>query len=150
MDVFIDPRQRDWCIANEARAQEALRLLEVDYGASTMLGEAPPVRPAPYRRKPKLPDSHLLRFRMIVQHVCEAANLTEEEVKSPRRSGSVVVARAVVCYLAKRHTSWSLPRIGKALGGRDHATVIHAIRRVTLRWDEHRQLVEHVQEAMGL
>lgn len=49
---------------------------------------------------------------------------------SARRSRAVARPRQIAMYLAKRLTTRSLPEIGRKFGGRDHSTVIHAVRRV--------------------
>ena len=49
---------------------------------------------------------------------------------SPRRSRSVARPRQIAMYLAKNITSRSLPEIGRKFGGRDHTTVMHAVRKV--------------------
>ena len=52
------------------------------------------------------------------------------ELKSKRRSRQVARPRQIAMALAKELTSLSLPDIGEAFGGRDHTTVIHAVRKV--------------------
>ena len=49
---------------------------------------------------------------------------------SPRRSRSVARPRQIAMYLAKSITSRSLPEIGRKFGGRDHTTVIHAVKKI--------------------
>ena len=49
---------------------------------------------------------------------------------SARRSRSVARPRQVAMYLAKQLTSRSLPEIGRKFGGRDHTTVMHAVKKV--------------------
>ena len=49
---------------------------------------------------------------------------------SPRRSRSIARPRQVAMYLAKSITTRSLPEIGRKFGGRDHTTVIHAIKTI--------------------
>ncbi|ACF01876.1 Chromosomal replication initiator DnaA domain [Rhodopseudomonas palustris TIE-1] len=53
------------------------------------------------------------------------------EMRSARRSVKVARARQVAMYLAKTMTPFSCPQIGRQFGGRDHTTVLHAVRRVT-------------------
>jgi chromosomal replication initiator protein len=53
-----------------------------------------------------------------------------QDLKGPRRTKQVVVPRQIAMYLAREHTSLSLPEIGKRFGNRDHTTVLHAVRRV--------------------
>ena len=49
---------------------------------------------------------------------------------SPRRSRSVARPRQIAMYLAKSITSRSLPEIGRKFGGRDHTTVMHAVKTI--------------------
>jgi chromosomal replication initiator protein len=51
-------------------------------------------------------------------------------MSSPRRARAVARPRQVAMYLAKHLTSRSLPEIGRRFGGRDHTTVMHAIRKI--------------------
>jgi chromosomal replication initiator protein len=60
------------------------------------------------------------------------------DILSKRRSRSVARPRQVAMALAKELTNHSLPEIGNAFGGRDHTTVIHAVRKVVqLRNESH-------------
>ena len=49
---------------------------------------------------------------------------------SGRRTRAIVRPRQIAMYLAKTMTSKSFPEIGKRFGGRDHTTVLHAVRKV--------------------
>ncbi len=65
--------------------------------------------------------------------VCEAFALTEDELLSTSRTARVAWPRQVAMYLAREHTSESLPAIGRQFGDRTHTTVMHAVRRTTER-----------------
>lgn len=67
---------------------------------------------------------------VIMKSVAKHYSLTMEDLKSKSRKKEVVTARQVAMYLAKEHTQYSLKAIGYHFGGRDHATVIHAIRTI--------------------
>ena len=49
---------------------------------------------------------------------------------SARRSVAIARPRQIAMYLAKRLTSKSLPEIGRKFGGKDHTTVMHAVKRI--------------------
>jgi chromosomal replication initiator protein len=49
---------------------------------------------------------------------------------SSRRTANVVRPRQIAMYLAKTLTLRSLPEIGRRFGGRDHTTVLHAVRKI--------------------
>jgi len=52
------------------------------------------------------------------------------DMHSARRARAVARPRQVAMYLAKQLTPRSLPEIGRKFGGRDHTTVIHAVRKI--------------------
>lgn len=59
-----------------------------------------------------------------------AFGVNEKDIVSPRRDAPSVQARHVAIYLARQMTPLSLPAIGRLFGGRDHTTILHAVRRV--------------------
>ena len=62
-----------------------------------------------------------------------------------RRSRAVARPRQVAMYLAKQLTPRSLPEIGKKFGGRDHTTVMHAVRQIEKLSAEDRQLADDLE-----
>jgi len=66
----------------------------------------------------------------IQRIVAEFYNVTVGDLKSVRRTANVVRPRQVAMYLAKTLTLHSLPEIGRRFGGRDHTTVLHAVRKI--------------------
>jgi chromosomal replication initiator protein len=64
----------------------------------------------------------------IQRRVAEHYNIKLSEMSSERRARAVARPRQVAMYLAKQLTTRSLPEIGRKFGGRDHTTVMHAIR----------------------
>ncbi|MEE8271143.1 MAG: chromosomal replication initiator protein DnaA [Alphaproteobacteria bacterium] len=66
----------------------------------------------------------------IQKKVAEHYNIKMADMHSARRSRSVARPRQVAMYLAKQLTARSLPEIGRKFGGRDHTTVMHAVRKI--------------------
>ena len=64
---------------------------------------------------------------------CERLGISPETLTSPDRSARVAWARQVAMYLSRELTDATLPAIGRAFGGRNHSTVLHACRRTTER-----------------
>jgi chromosomal replication initiator protein len=62
--------------------------------------------------------------------VADYFNIRVSDLHSSRRSRSITRPRQIAMALSKELTSHSLPEIGAAFGGRDHTTVIHAVRKV--------------------
>ena len=66
----------------------------------------------------------------IIRKVADHYNLRMSDLLSARRARQVARPRQVAMYLSKMLTSRSLPDIGRRFGGRDHTTVIHAVRKI--------------------
>jgi len=62
--------------------------------------------------------------------VARQYNVSRADLLSSRRTANVVRPRQVAMYLAKVLTLRSLPEIGRRFGGRDHTTVLHAVRKI--------------------
>lgn len=77
--------------------------------------------------------------RIMIREIARAVSLVHgiplTELMSERRHRATVVARQEAMWLAKKYTHHSLPSIGRGLGGRDHATVLHGIRSHQARID---------------
>ena len=67
----------------------------------------------------------------ITEIVCEYFNIDLQDFNSQKRTREVAQARQVAMYLAKQHTKLPLASIGAAIGGRNHATVLHSCKSVT-------------------
>jgi chromosomal replication initiator protein len=74
--------------------------------------------------------------KLVSQHF----ELKPLDLVSARRARAVARPRQIAMYLAKRLTTRSLPEIGRKFGGRDHSTVIHAVRRVEQLRDTDRDI----------
>ena len=67
----------------------------------------------------------------IIEVVCEYLNLDFARFNSTERTREIAQARQIAMYLAKQHTKAPLTTIGSAIGGRNHATVLHSCKAVT-------------------
>jgi chromosomal replication initiator protein len=81
----------------------------------------------------------------IQKRVAEHFNIRFSEMTSARRARSVARPRQVAMYLAKQLTTRSLPEIGRKFGGRDHTTVMHAVRKIEELKLSDRALAEDVE-----
>lgn len=64
-----------------------------------------------------------------IRFVCKNADVSKSDLISQRRTADIVHLRQAAMYLAKKYTTRSLPEIGRRFAGRDHTTVLHAIRK---------------------
>jgi len=67
----------------------------------------------------------------VIEAVADFYSLTPEDLKGPSRSRKVVKPRHIAMYLARQETEASLPQIGKALGDRDHTTVLYGANKIS-------------------
>ncbi len=81
----------------------------------------------------------------IIRKVADHYNLRMTDILSPKRARAIARPRQVGMFLAKTLTSKSLPEIGRRFGGRDHTTVIHAVKKIEeLRFVDN-QIAEDVE-----
>ena len=80
----------------------------------------------------------------IQRRVAEYFNVKMGDMLSARRARSVARPRQIAMYLSKQLTTRSLPEIGRKFGGRDHTTVIHAVRKIEQLREEDAALDEDV------
>jgi len=83
-----------------------------------------------------------VKIEDIQRVVARQYNVSRSDLLSSRRTANVVRPRQVAMYLAKTLTLRSLPEIGRRFGGRDHTTVLHAVRKIEALVGKDTTLVE--------
>ena len=94
-----------------------------------------------------------LTIEAIQSVVCDYLGIPEDLVRARTRKREVVQARQVAMYFSKEITNHSLKTIGLHFGGRDHSTVIHAVRSVEDQVDtdpSFREMVGNVQKKLEM
>jgi len=134
-----------WASSHGLRvSEEAGRLLAEGIAAGSGLGEieqlltelkaaAAPgdtLRPELVRRRLARRSTPRPTLRQIAAATARQFGLKVAQLRGRSRSHSVVQARAMAVYMARRWTNQSLKQIGEYFGGRDHSTVLHACRRI--------------------
>ena len=71
-----------------------------------------------------------VKIEDIQKLVASHYSVSRADILSSRRTAAVVKPRQVAMFLAKMLTLRSLPEIGRRFGGRDHTTVLHAVRKI--------------------
>lgn len=71
-----------------------------------------------------------LTVEEIQRKVAEYFNIKMSDMVSNRRMQNIARPRQIAMYIAKQLTSKSLPEIGRKFGGRDHTTILHAVRKI--------------------
>lgn len=119
----------------------AMRSAIVDMEArlNRLIGELEELRPVDARlylpvalqvTKESLGDYDFSEINLLLA-IEEATGFSVEKIVGMDRGREVVLARQVTMYMLYRHTSMSYPQIATILGGRDHSTVMHGVRKIT-------------------
>jgi chromosomal replication initiator protein len=77
------------------------------------------------------PSERLVSIQQIIDVVIKFYNVRLADLQSKKRHKSIALPRQVCMYIARSRTRYSLEEIGGYFGGRDHTTVMHAIRTIT-------------------
>ncbi len=75
-------------------------------------------------------SDRVLTIEEIQKRVANHYDIKFSDMYSSKRAKNIAVPRQIAMYLCKQLTSLSLPDIGKGFGGRDHTTVLHAVRKI--------------------
>ncbi len=90
--------------------------------------------------------------RLIMQTVANYFNLSTEELSGGKRDKRTALARQIAIYLIREEDNYSFTEIGKVLGNRNHATIIHGYKKITTETSInpklHRQILE-IQEKIN-
>ena len=90
-------------------------------------------------------QDRLVSIDNIQRVVAEYYKIKVSDLHSKRRSRSVARPRQVAMYLSKTCTHKSLPEIGRLFGGRDHTTVIHAVKKIEKLCETDISFSEHIK-----
>ena len=74
------------------------------------------------------PEQKRITVQAIIDAVTKYYGVRTADLQGKRRHKSIAFPRQVCMYLARRHTRYSLEEVGGYFGGRDHTTVLHAVR----------------------
>lgn len=80
----------------------------------------------------------------IQRKVAEHYNIKLIDMHSARRSRYIARPRQIAMYLTKKLTQYSLPEIGRRFGGKDHTTVIHAIKTIEMLIEKRKEIADDV------
>jgi chromosomal replication initiator protein len=86
----------------------------------------------------------------IVAIVARQQNLPQSQLKSGSRRQSLVFARGLVAYLARELAGATYEQIGRALGGRDHTTILHAYQKIARTRESDSQLQRTLEQLCRL
>ncbi len=89
-------------------------------------------------------------LKRIVQAVCKASGLAEDDIKRPGRSEGVQKARELLCYVARRRSDVGLRELTRFLGVKEMSTASHSVRRAERRMSQERNFHREVERVLKL
>ena len=90
--------------------------------------------------------------QLIIEVVTEHFNISMDQMISKSRSSNIATPRQIAMYLCKNMTDSSLDVIGSFLGGRDHSTIIHGIKKITEEYESNdniRTLIDTIKKKIN-
>ena len=66
----------------------------------------------------------------VIKKIADFYDITTEQILGPRRNKELVYPRQICAYLLREELSYSFPKIGKELGGKDHTTIMHSCNKI--------------------
>jgi len=88
----------------------------------------------------------------IQKNVAAYFSIKVSDLKSAKRLKALVIPRQIAMYISRQLTSCSYPEIGEKFGGKDHSTIIHAIKKIERQLEEDYQLkitVENLKNSLS-
>lgn len=91
-------------------------------------------------------EQRRITIQQIMDAVTKYYNVKLSDLQSKKRHKSIAFPRQVCMYLARRHTRYSLEEIGAYFGGRDHTTVMHAVKTVDQDCRDEREIARQISQ----
>ena len=85
-------------------------------------------------------------FKKIESMVCKHFEIRSSDLKSESRLADLVLARQLIMFLAREHTSLSTIQIGEYLGGRNHTTVLFAVNKMKTLYKKDKEIKQLIQK----
>ncbi len=89
-----------------------------------------------------------ISIESIQKTVANHFNIKTAELKSSKRLKTLVLPRQIAMYISRKMTSSSFPEIGNRFGGKDHSTIIHAMKKIEQKMEEDVQLKNTIERLM--
>jgi len=135
--------------AVKARLNRGRPIVRIPISAICASVEIPIVRIAPppvidQSSMPEPPAPIYPSVSLIIDKVAEYFGVSVLDINAQRRHECIVIPRHISFYLAKTMTLKSLPEIGRAIGGRDHTTILNGVRKIERLVESDRELASDV------
>ena len=93
--------------------------------------------------------SQALSIERLQREVADFFGIKVQDIKSSRKVKNIALARQIAMYLARKHTDSSFPSIGDKFGGKDHSTVIHAVKKIEEKLESDPTLANTINSIMA-
>ena len=120
-------------LSHERRRREKLAQIEALMTRHKAQAKAVPVA----ETEPEIEEEQELvhinnpnRTKLLMALFCRIVGASSERLISPERSATIAGPRQIFMWFMYRNTPKSLPAIGRVLGGRDHSTILHGVRKI--------------------
>ena len=90
------------------------------------------------------------KFAWLLSAVSGVTDIPEAEILSQRRAQGLVRARMIVAHVAHEYLGYSYPEIGRALGGRDHTTILHNGRQAAIALTTEQKFADDLADVLRL
>ena len=87
-----------------------------------------------------------LTVEMIIDEVARHFGLTGDDIRSSKRNSNISNARQIAVYAVREITNLSMNNIGEEFGGRDHSTIVYALKQIEKNMDRDPKLKSTVEE----
>lgn len=119
---------------------------------SSLTGQAITLELAKKTLRDAMQSKKIITVEDIQKTVADRFHLKQGELKSKKRTKTIVQPRQITMYLCRELTNLSFPEIGRQFGGKDHTTVIHACRQIERRAEADsalKQLLESISRQLN-
>lgn len=129
LDLSIEAAKKIAEKAHDSRELEGLLLKTITISTSRGVEITPDFVESTFGQQ-DLEERHFFRPDEVIKNICTFYNIKETLIKGPKRDASLVKARQIAMHILKNDLSLSFVEIGNILGGRDHTTIMHGVRKI--------------------
>jgi chromosomal replication initiator protein len=115
--------------AHDSRELEGLLLKTITVAANKGSGITPELAENALSQNTK-EEGKFFRPDEVIKCICSFYNIKETLIKGPKRDSSLVKARQIAMFILKTDIKLSFVEIGNILGGRDHTTIMHGVKKI--------------------
>ena len=129
LDLSIDTAKKIAERAHDSRELEGLLLKTITIAANRGIPVTPELAEKALDQRTD-EERNFFRPDEVIKNICFFYNIKETLIKGPKRDSGLVKARQVAMYILRRDLKLSFVEIGNILGGRDHTTIMHGVKKI--------------------